>query len=393
MAPEQALGLTVTRRSDVFAVGIMFWEAAMGQRMWKDKDDMQIVQALVAGDLPPMPHEPPPGIARICNRALARRPEDRYTTAEEFRVDIEQYLAETGALVETRRQLAPTVTELFKDKRTEIRGIIEKQLALVQDIPPDGPTSGPPPSASQLSGLAVVAQDSTSNPNLSVTVNTPMQPMSGSGQAISRRPGEIGGDGSSRSKMPALIVVGGIMILSAAAFGMWKTSIAKPHASATPATVQSEISIRLHATPANARVVLDDRPEQPVPLDIKVPRDEQPHKVRIEADGYEPRVESISFARDSNMTIDLVRKAEPAPATTPNKRPTVAAAPAPPPPPQPWRPSAPINNKPETKTEPPPPTPPTPTAAPTPTPTAAASASGNKGRNLSLDKGDPWGPK
>ncbi|HEY8076299.1 MAG TPA: serine/threonine-protein kinase, partial [Labilithrix sp.] len=84
MAPEQAIGQEVDRRADIFAAGVILWEAATGRRMWKDMDDLNIVQALVGGEAPTSPRafDPnvPEAIDRMCCRALARTAWDRYAT-------------------------------------------------------------------------------------------------------------------------------------------------------------------------------------------------------------------------------------------------------------------------------------------------------------------------
>src|SRR4029434_2518359 len=74
MPPEQALGLDVDRRADVFSVGVMLWEAATGQRMWKGMEDVVILARLINGEIPTSPREVnpdvPEAIDAICRRAL-----------------------------------------------------------------------------------------------------------------------------------------------------------------------------------------------------------------------------------------------------------------------------------------------------------------------------------
>lgn len=133
MAPEQAIGAVITRRADIFSMGIILWEIATGKRMWEGMDDLEIVQALASGSLPPSPRVLDPTVPRaidaICNKALAIREHERYETAEDFRAAIERFLAETGNLAVTRSKLATSMAMLFMDKKLELRRLIETQLA------------------------------------------------------------------------------------------------------------------------------------------------------------------------------------------------------------------------------------------------------------------------
>src|SRR5262249_17374118 len=123
MAPEQAMAQKIDRRADVFSVGVMLWEVAAERRTWAGKDDLEIIQKLIAHNTPISPKkvnpDVPDALDRICARALAPRAEDRYANAEDFRVELEQYLADAGALLDARRKLAPAIIDLFKDKRDE----------------------------------------------------------------------------------------------------------------------------------------------------------------------------------------------------------------------------------------------------------------------------------
>jgi eukaryotic-like serine/threonine-protein kinase len=128
MSPEQALGGTVDRRTDIFAAGILLWGAATGRRFWGDTDDLGIVQALVAGKFDPSPRaldpKVPAEIDAMCRKALACNPDDRYATAADFLADLEAFLADH--IVSARRRLGAYLTSNFGKERAELRSVVER---------------------------------------------------------------------------------------------------------------------------------------------------------------------------------------------------------------------------------------------------------------------------
>jgi serine/threonine-protein kinase len=94
-SPEQCLCREVDRRTDLFAVGVMLWEAIAGRRRPLGETDASTYQARIQGSELPIaqavPHAPP-ALIDICNRALAHEPDARYQTALEFRQAIDRYL-------------------------------------------------------------------------------------------------------------------------------------------------------------------------------------------------------------------------------------------------------------------------------------------------------------
>jgi serine/threonine-protein kinase len=137
MSPQQALGMgNLDARADVFSVGVMLYEAAIGERMWKGKDELSILRALVKGEIPSSPKEKDPSVPdeldRICRKALAYEPHDRYTAAE-MQTDLEAFARSSGVLM-SRREIATTVSELFADKRTEVRSVVETRLAQLRGV-------------------------------------------------------------------------------------------------------------------------------------------------------------------------------------------------------------------------------------------------------------------
>lgn len=310
MAPEQAVGHDVDRRADVFAAGVMLWEIAAGRRMWKDSDDLRIVQALVAGELPGAPSTFDPTVSpeldRICTKALQLRPEERYDTADEFRLDLEQALAEAGQLVIPRRTLPAAVGELFKDKRTEIRAVIEKQLTMLGK--PSGEMRAALPRASPESTPELRADSSSA---LSVSVAEP---------ASADPPTELyQGPSPKKPRRGIAVAVAGVAALCIAGVVVWRGDLAaRADASNTKANVNvnvnnananananADVSVKLTGSPSIASVRIDNGPPQRLPLDIKVRRDEREHAVQFEAEGFAPKVEQVTFARDVMLNVEL----------------------------------------------------------------------------------------
>lgn len=303
MAPEQAVGQPVDRRADLFSVGIMLWEAATGRRFWKDMDDLTIVQALVSGNMKTSPREfdpnVPEAIDRICQKALAFNRDDRYATAEDFRIDLEEYLGSIGALTSARRRLSTSVSELFKDKRAEIKRVIEKQLAKLRDAPPtesnpdfkpemialesgsSGTFQAPPPATPSIPAQAEEGPTSITDAATELYTTSKKKP---------------GGGG----KLPA-IAIAAVLGIAAAGLAVVKVGSANKQ----PAKSGEDfVHVSIITNPQNASVTIDGTPLWP-PSNAKIPRDKRAHQLRVEAPGYEPEATAVSFESDYTATINL----------------------------------------------------------------------------------------
>lgn len=86
MAPEQARGLPVDHRCDLFSLGCVLYRLTTGQRPFTGSDTLAVLTSL-AVDTPTAPHERnpdvPPALSDLVMRLLAKRPEDRPGSARE----------------------------------------------------------------------------------------------------------------------------------------------------------------------------------------------------------------------------------------------------------------------------------------------------------------------
>ena len=184
MAPEQAAGGPMDRRTDVFAVGVMLWEATVGKRMWdRSVNDLRIIHALVTGDIPEPRQALPdvdPVLERVILKATALNPADRYPTAAAMQVDLEACAPQLGLGVVGPRDLGRYVSELFAEDRAQMKGVIDAQLRLLKGMATGeyGRVDMPqltPLTTSSVMPSAVVRVDTTGE-RKSVDVSSPAPP-------------------------------------------------------------------------------------------------------------------------------------------------------------------------------------------------------------------------
>jgi serine/threonine protein kinase len=97
MAPEQAEGRDLGPQADIYAAGVMLYELLSGRLPFSEEGGaLAIVYRHVHDEPTPLldvaPHVPAP-VAEVTMRAIAKRPEDRYTSAEAFGVAIAESAA------------------------------------------------------------------------------------------------------------------------------------------------------------------------------------------------------------------------------------------------------------------------------------------------------------
>ncbi len=115
MSPEQAYGQALDQRSDIFALGIVFWESVCMERLFKRNTDTATMQAVVDSPIPApssVNGSTPKPLDTVILEALERKKEKRYPTAARFAEAIEQFLTK-HRLRTTSAHVAAFVQQLF----------------------------------------------------------------------------------------------------------------------------------------------------------------------------------------------------------------------------------------------------------------------------------------
>jgi len=98
LSPEQARGAAVDGRSDIFALGALLYECVAGRPAFSGSNVIEIGAQVLHVDPPPPSHfnpRVPPELDRLVLKALAKKPADRFQTADEMAAE----LARAGARI------------------------------------------------------------------------------------------------------------------------------------------------------------------------------------------------------------------------------------------------------------------------------------------------------
>ena len=124
MSPEQLNGV-VSRATDIYAAGVVLWEALSGERLFKGETEAQIMNMIVTMPIPaPSTRNPlvPKELDAITLKALSRSPNDRFATAEDMAAAIERVVGPA-----TARDVANVLERYLSES-------IEKRKKIVADI-------------------------------------------------------------------------------------------------------------------------------------------------------------------------------------------------------------------------------------------------------------------
>jgi len=147
VSPEQIMENPTDRRSDVFALGVVMWEALALRRLFDAESEAGKLKQILDGvPLPPSAHRPevPYDLDKICLRALAVKPDERYQSAGDVQSAIEVFLRDANY----RREGAAItrfMTETFAAERKEEEQLLRRLADADQAAAAPRKAKTPPP--------------------------------------------------------------------------------------------------------------------------------------------------------------------------------------------------------------------------------------------------------
>ncbi len=91
MSPEQARGLNVDKRTDIFSLGVVIYEMITGRLPFEGATASDVIASILKSEPPPLARyspDTPEELERIVAKALAKKQEERYQSVKDLTLDL-----------------------------------------------------------------------------------------------------------------------------------------------------------------------------------------------------------------------------------------------------------------------------------------------------------------
>jgi len=300
IAPESVQGRTVDRRADVYAAGVLLWEAVTQQSLWQGDSEAGFLEKVLRAKIPRATEANasiPPELDELTFAAMAGDPSARIPTAEVPRQQILAYLGRK-APIDLRLELSNVMSSMFGAQQDKRRRLTEQTLARLEqrsDQPPSSPVALFPPLESADARTQTVE-------DLKVTTIVPVtRPLEAKDVPAGARP-----------RPRVRLALGGVAAaasgLLVAGWFVWqgpdqKRAAVAEQTAAEPAA--SEIVLQVIATPPDTTVTLDgQRLGSDLTAQVRQNRSAR-HVFRATRAGYEPQTVVVSAGQSDTVEITL----------------------------------------------------------------------------------------
>ncbi len=306
MSPEQAQGLRVDGRSDIYSLGIVLYEMLAGRRPFEAPRLMLVIGQHVSTPPPPLrDRDPdldiPEDVESFIMELLAKEPEDRPQTAQEVMNRIDLLLGRELGSASLDRPSLPKA-----DARTS-KPLVTKEPS---------PTSAKSESEESSVAWASGGTEAFDAPSPTEVLPDRIEASTSDGAPTQRWPLIVGGVTAFVVLLIAAIVIGGSLgdseegpISTATEPEPTKTDVAASRGPADSApdeaTPSSTITLSVSALPETARISIDDIAVDENPFESRFPRDGARHRVSATADGHHKQATFVLFDRDRSVEIEL----------------------------------------------------------------------------------------
>jgi len=127
MSPEQARGIEVDARSDIFSLGAVIYEMVTGRSAFEGETASDIIAEILKLEPPPpvefapeVPHE----LERIISKALRKDRESRYQTVRDLFIDLQDFKKEIEFQAQLQRSARPAGRS--SDAAKSVNGVLRK---------------------------------------------------------------------------------------------------------------------------------------------------------------------------------------------------------------------------------------------------------------------------